>query len=506
MRVSYRIALILILTILFPWSGIPSTPLVIVDSTFAIQTSPQEYVTLLPKVPGSTTSPFIIYPTDTTIWVAGVSAPPNPTGSQIRQFFIDGTSRAVLNLTNVIVSSIVADPTNPTGKLWFTENSTLSFYDSTQAKETKAITFPGQSLQYLTNDTQGRIWISMASSSGTSNIAVYDPVSHTNQTYAVPTSGAIIQGLTVAPGNMLWFAEAGSKKIGRLVPGVLPVFSEFSPPASISLAAPVQVAVDASGNVWFTDHGSNQFGVFNPQTSTWKVFPIGYCLNNCVSGLPNAIFVDARNTIWFSEHVAGRIAHYDPSTGLLTEYSVPGSNVPYVWWAMPGPKNLVWFVVYALGQIGYVNASIPVATSLDSAASELTVQRGSFQRVPITVSSTSQEKFSINSSEVTLDASGFYPPQIYSSSLSDLVSEGNPYSTSVMVFAAWNATLGQRYVALTAFNSKVSLSVLVRVNVTDSSISYVAVGSVSMIILGSLIIFARRPRRTNTKSVELVRK
>jgi streptogramin lyase len=409
-------------------------------------------------------------------------------------------------LTNVIVSSIVADRTNPTGKLWFIENSTLSFYDSTQATETKAITFPGQSLQYLTIDTQGRIWISMASSSGTSSIAVYDPLSQANQTYSVPTSGAIIQGLTIGQGNSIWFAEAGSKKIGRLVPGAPPSFSEFSPPASISLAAPVQVAVDGSGDVWFTDHGSNQFGVFDPQASTWKVFPIGYCLNNCISGLPNAIFVDARNSIWFSEHVAGRIAHYDPSTGLLTEYSVPGSNAPYTWWAMPGPKNLVWFVALALGQIGYVNASIPVATGLSHAVSELTVQRGSFQRVPITVSSASQEKFSLNSSEVTQDAPPFNPPQIYSSSQSDVLPGENPYSTSIMIFAAWNATLGQRYVALTAFDSKASLSVFVRVNVVDSSISYVAIGFVSMIILGSVIIFVKRRRRPNAKSVARLRK
>src|SRR5712664_2563118 len=154
MQVSYIILPLLILAILSSWSGTSSIPQHTIDSTFAIQTSPQPYVTLLPKVPASSPSPFLIYPTSTTIWVAGVSSPPNPTESQIRQFFIDGSSRGVLNLTNVIVSSIVADPTNPTGKLWFTENSTLSFYDSTQATETKAITFPGQSLQFLTIDTQ----------------------------------------------------------------------------------------------------------------------------------------------------------------------------------------------------------------------------------------------------------------------------------------------------------------------------------------------------------------
>src|SRR5207245_1839202 len=163
----------------------------------------------------------------------------------------------------------------------------------------------------------------------------------------------------------------------------------------------------------------------NPLTNVWKVFPIGYCPDNCINGLPNAIFIDAKNMVWFSEHIAGRIARYDPLTGVLTEYWVPGSSIPLMWWAMPGPNNLVWFV---------------------------------------------------------------------------------PYSTSITIFAAWNATLGQRYVALTAFNSQVSLDVFVRVNVVDSSVSYVTVGFASMIVLGSLAIFVRRPRKRKSNSVGRMRK
>jgi hypothetical protein len=48
--------------------------------------------------------------------------------------------------------------------------------------------------------------------------------------------------------------------------------------------------------------------------------------------------------------------------------------------------------------------------------------------------------------------------------------------------------------------------VFVSVNVIDSSISYVAVGSVSAIMLGSLIIFVRRPRGSSARSVGRVRK
>jgi len=483
----------------------PSVPFHTVGPTVALQTSAQPYVTLLPKVPDSSPSPWLIYPTSSTVWVAGIATPPR---SQIREFFIDGTSKGVLDLTNVIVSSILADPSNPSGKVWFTENSTLAFYDTSKASETKAITFPNQSIQYLAADPQGKIWMSMVGASGSSSIAVYDPLSNSNQTYSVPTSGAIAQGLAIAPpGNAIWFAEGGSKKIGRLILGVSPSFSEFSPPSSVNLAFPEQVAVDASGNVWFTDHGTNQFGVFSPQTTQWKVFPIGYCHDNCVYGLPNAIFVDPKNknTVWFSEHIAGRVARYDPSTGVLTEYQVPGSSLPLMWWAMPGPNNLVWFVAWALGQIGYVNASVPVAISVNSVPSDVVVQRGGYQRVPVVVNSMDQGEFSLNSSAVTQDSPLYYPPQIYSSSQMDIVPASNQYSTSITVFAAWNATLGQRYVALTAFNGQVSLNVFVRVNVVDSSVSYVAVGFVSTIILGSFTIYVKQ-RKPKAKSVRRTRK
>ncbi len=269
MRLSYVIGPFLILCVFSSFDIMPSVPFHAVGPTVALQTSAQPYVTLLPKVPDSSPSPWLIYPTSSTVWVAGIATPPR---SQIREFFIDGTSKGVLNLTNVIVNSILADPSNPSGKVWFTENSTLAFYDTSKASETKAITFPNQSIQYLAADPQGKIWMSMVGASGSSSIAVYDPLSNSNQTYSVPTSGAIAQGLAIAPpGNAIWFAEGGSKKIGRLILGVSPSFSEFSPPSSVNLAFPEQVAVDASGNVWFTDHGTNQFGFLTPFLLTRRI-------------------------------------------------------------------------------------------------------------------------------------------------------------------------------------------------------------------------------------------
>src|SRR2546425_12197874 len=121
MRSSHAIGslvLLIVLSILGPSSSPPSHAAV---PASVFQSSTQQYVTLLPKVPSSSPSPWLIYPTSSTVWVAGIGTG-NPPSSQLREFFINGTSKGVLSLPNVIVSSILADPTNPSAKVWFTEN------------------------------------------------------------------------------------------------------------------------------------------------------------------------------------------------------------------------------------------------------------------------------------------------------------------------------------------------------------------------------------------------
>jgi streptogramin lyase len=513
MRLAYSIGPFLVLIILSSASNVLARPIQGNTPAFVLQTSAQQYVTLLPKVPSSTPSPWLIYPTNSTIWVAGI-ATGNPPTSQIREFFINQSSKGIVSLPNTIVSSILADPVNPSDKIWFTENSTLAFFDTsnrTQTIETKVITFPNQSIQYLANDTRGRIWMSMVGSSGTSWIAMYNPLSHLTQNYTVPTNGAIIQGISVnPPGDTIWFAEAGSKKIGRLL-AETSTFTEYSPPLSVNLSAPIQVAIDTSGDVWFTDHGSDQFGVLDPhvadpEKATWKVFPIGYCPDNCVYGLPNAIFVDSKNTVWFSEHIAGRVGRYDPSTGVLIEYVVPGNSNPLMWWAMPGPNNLVWFVAWASNEIGYVNASLPIGISTSGPASDIVIQRGSTVSIPVQVSSRSSTTLSFGLSPVTQDQSSQFPAQVYGTSPSSMTLADNSRTASFRVSAAWNSTLGPRYIAFSANDSRIVVNAHVRVIVVEAGAPFVALGFSTLIALGGFTFYLRRPRKPKVQSVRKSRR
>src|SRR2546428_13382698 len=301
MRLSYAIAPILFVVFFSPLVSHTTIPIHLVGQPNAAPFGPQTYVTLMEKSTDSSFSPLVLYPTNTTVWVAGSSG--TPQNSQIREYFIDNrTSKPVANLVNVTINSLLVDPQ---GRVWFTDNSTLAYYDSQHSTVNKTITFPNQSLWYLALDHRERIWMTVLGPSGTSSkVVMLDPSDGSNRTYLVPTSNAFIQGITVAPDNATWFAEAGARKLGRIACDSCSI-EEFPSPSSLNLAALSQVAVDNSGNVWFTDHeGDNQFGEFDPHANTWKTFPIGYCLDDCVSCLPNAIFVHPYNKIWFSEHFA----------------------------------------------------------------------------------------------------------------------------------------------------------------------------------------------------------
>jgi len=502
MRSPYVVALLMILMLPF-FAAFPVVPFLRDNPALSpIQQPASEnpFVTLFPI--SKSPSPFVLYPSNDSVWIAAIATGSTSVSSQILQFFLNGTVRKpVPLLANLVVNSIVVDPVY--GRAWFPENNTLAYYDPHTRQLGNATTFVGDSPQYIALDSSDRLWLSLVGSQGRSSIAVYNPLLPQEKPtiYPVPAPNATVQGIAIAPDGSIWFAEAGAKKLARLDPNTSSI-TEYSSP--LTLIAPIQIAVDNSGIVWFTDHGDNEFGWFNPKTKEWRTLPIGYCQNNCAYGLPNAIFVN-HGEIWFSEHIAGRIGRYNPNSGLLTEYVIPSSSSPLAWWAEPGPNNLVWFTALGLGEIGYVNASMPVPLSINGVLADVVVQRGGYQRVPLIVSSTGPRSFSLNSSATTQDYSGFFTPQVYSSSQSEIASS-KPYSTSVVVFAAWNATIGSRNVALTAFDGQVNVNTFVRVNVVDSSTPYVTLGFASVMTFGSLVLYARRPRRPQAKPVRRVRK
>lgn len=450
--------------------------------------------------------PWVLSPStnNRTVWLDAYSLG-QPNLSQIINFTVSPQTgqfqcRIVAGLTNAIPTSIVFD--RYSNRTWFTFNNTLAFIDPTGSNKT-ARTYSGGDPQYIAIDSHDNLWITLVA---TNQIVEYRPTSNETITTSTLPASVILQGVASAPDGTVWFAETGARKLGHLVPcGSRSCPSqEFSPPAGIVIVAPTQVVVDLNGIVWFTDHGSNQFGSFNPVTGTWRVYPVGYCSSGyCSDVLPNAISLDSKGRIWFSEHIAGRISSYDPISGVLTEYVIPSNgDTPLSWWAWPGINNLVWFTSYALGQIGYINASLPIQMSINATTSAISVKQGGSETLQANIKSQGDGPLSLGISPSTTDVHLFST----SSRPSQLTPSQGPSTSALTISAFWNSTLGNRYFALTAFNGEVAVSTYVAIIVVDAPLSYVTLGFALTISLSSLAIYFRRPRRKKLRSGKQIRR
>jgi streptogramin lyase len=454
-------------------------------------------------------TPFILYPASSaTVWVATIKQG-NTIGNQIVlpkaqivNFTVGAKPHPVSNLT-AIPSDIFYDQKR--NRVWFLENDNLAYYDPTNGQTTIKHSFSGGSPQYMTNSSDGRIWITLL---GSNQVVAYDPSGILSpQFFDAPTASASLQGITTGPDGTIWFAEATAKRIGHVIPcQQLPCkVTDYGPPPGIDINFPIQLAVDRRGTVWFTDHGANQFGSFNASTGQWRVFGIGYCAEtfnpDCLVGLPNAISLDSNGMIWFSEHFAGRVAKYDPSTGSLTEYYVPAATIAYVWWMRPGPRNLVWFTAFGLGRIGYVNASMSVPVSITAGAETIKIEQGTSQAIPASITNQADSPVYLNVTANGHDTSFGSLPLLYGfASPAGIGPNRIAVTASFRVAAALTADLGQRFVTLTAYNSNVAVNAFVSVNVTQTTIPiifrtsapFISVGFAFSIGLGSIGIFLIR--------------
>jgi streptogramin lyase len=493
-------------------------------STSPSSTNP--YVTTFPISQNSSDfTPFVLYPASSnTVWVVTIKQGNTvgnviqPPQAQIVNFTVGPGGKpnvtAVITLRNAIPSDIVYD--HNLSRVWFLENDSLAYYNSTAlGKMTVERTFPKSSPQYMTIDNNERIWITLL---GTNRIVEYDPIVKTLvNSYSAPATNASLQGITTATDGTIWFAETAARRLGHITcqPTSCNV-TDYAPPPSVEISFPIQLAVDRGGIVWFTDHGIAQFGSFSPSTGEWRVFGIGYCSEtynpDCAVGLPNAMSLDSNGMIWFSEHFAGRIAKYDPATGSLTEYFVPAATIPYVWWMWPGPGNLVWFTAFGLGEIGYVNANLPVSISIKGGVETVKVEQGTSQAITASITNLAPRPAYLNVSADGHDAPFGSPPLLYGSADQQQVQFSvNPIKATYRISAALNADLGVRYVTLTAYNSQVAVNAFVSVNVTRTTMPfilrtnapYVSLGFALSIGLGSFGIFLirapRKPRRDQNK-------
>lgn len=85
-------------------------------------------------------------------------------------------------------------------------------------------------------------------------------------------------------------------------------------------AEPFAVAVDGSGNVWFTEFGKSAVGSYNPSSNAWN----SYSTPTKDSG-PHGIAIGADGDPWFTEFDQGKVGTIN--AGTVIEYPMP--DYPY---------------------------------------------------------------------------------------------------------------------------------------------------------------------------------
>lgn len=179
-------------------------------------------------------------------------------------------------------------------------------------------------------DHQGRVWFGEMTRN---MLGVFDPRTQAFQEIAPPRGQSGIMGIAVADGVSIWFAEQYANYIGHYFPSSgqfkvypLPTLTIPDPGntrKTLSLpAAPNDVAIDAQGNVWFTEFNAGAIGKLNPRTGHITQFSLASNKASAQEINPYGITVDPNGLIWFTEVGGKRVGRLDPRTGVITSYSL----------------------------------------------------------------------------------------------------------------------------------------------------------------------------------------
>ncbi len=223
---------------------------------------------------------------------------------------------------------------------------------------------PGSNPWGTAFDSSGRVWVALpgcdlapscSSSTPPGRLALFDPTGQNWITTVVLPSG-YGQPVFVAvdsSGN-IWFTMPVTNSIGMYNPANATVTQWAVPTSS---AGPWDLAIDSSGKIWFTEHYVNQIGSFDPSTQTFHEIA-----TPTANSQPYGITIDASNNIWFTENpdTVARIGEYT-SQGVMQEYKIRNTSTagtgltPHL--IIVGPDGNIWWSEGWVSSIGMLKLS-----------------------------------------------------------------------------------------------------------------------------------------------------
>jgi virginiamycin B lyase len=186
-------------------------------------------------------------------------------------------------------------------------------------------------------------------------LAVFDPRTRTFQQWTPPGGKYGIMNTQVAADDTIWFAEQYANYIGHYFPTTgqyqlyhLPMITVPDPGnagKTLSLpVAPNDLALDARGNVWFTEINAGALGRLDVHTGVTQQYPLAD-KKDAQALAPYGVTVDRQGMVWFTEMGGKRIGRLDPVNGSIRLYTLPGQNVAPMEIASDA-RGMVWATTF----------------------------------------------------------------------------------------------------------------------------------------------------------------
>ncbi|HEY6406137.1 MAG TPA: hypothetical protein VIY29_01590, partial [Ktedonobacteraceae bacterium] len=146
------------------------------------------------------------------------------------------------------------------------------------------------------------------------------------------TPSSIPWGVSFDANGNVWVAEPGCDPAPTCNAQLQPAIAEYNrqnftlaqnytEPAGFS--APLFLAVDSSGNIWFTEPATNAIGelTVNNGNATWNQFIVPTS-----NATPYGLTFDLAGNLWFTELTASSIGEFNPATAQFAETPTPAPN------------------------------------------------------------------------------------------------------------------------------------------------------------------------------------
>lgn len=154
--------------------------------------------------------------------------------------------------------------------------------------------------------------------------------------YIIPTSDSRPLAITTDESGYVWFVETDAANLARFDPET-EAFTEYKIPTEISRRVEAwDILADGKGGIWFTDATGHLIWKFNVAKSSFEAYPIesrDVFNGHTFRPYPLRLALDADGNIWFTELHGNRIGRLDP---LL---AIPGTSKGIVEFELPTKRS-----------------------------------------------------------------------------------------------------------------------------------------------------------------------